>query len=90
MLNFRSFTKEDWNGFAGAHGFADGREPQIAECAIEDLPAVVIHDATGVEILWEVGDVQRSVRVSHEALSVLEERISFDDLVDLPGFTNLI
>ena len=47
---FRSFTRDDWHGFAGAERFADGSEPVAAE-GRATLAAkrawFVILDATG-------------------------------------------
>lgn len=51
-LTWRTFTREDWFGYAGAASFSDGREPLVAELKVDGAHAVAVLDAEGLSILW--------------------------------------
>lgn len=89
MIQFRSFTKSDWYGYAGAEHFDDGRVPEIAELDLASHEAVVIRDRAGVQIMWDVGGITRCVVVDDEAVPLLRASMTFDDLVSLSGFENI-
>ena len=53
MLDFKPFSKTDWMGLAGAECFPNGSEPRIAPIEIDGFEASIVHDATGLTIIFE-------------------------------------
>ena len=52
MTSIRTFTKHDWDAFAGAECFENGSQPLIFEAELNDGQSclTVIADRTGLEI----------------------------------------
>jgi len=55
MATLRRFTKNDWDGFAGATHFADGADPLIAYIKIAfpeaQYDAVLVVDGEGIAVM---------------------------------------
>jgi len=54
MISYKPFSPSDWYGFAGAERFEDGAEPLLGELKVDDFDAIIIIDASGVHISWDV------------------------------------
>lgn len=72
-INYKPFSPSDWYGFAGAERFEDGAEPLLGELTVDGHDALVIVDAAGVHVSWDVpveeedDGTQHEETVTHEA-----------------------
>lgn len=53
-IEMKPFCSTDWMGFAGAERFEDGAEPMIGYILVDDFDAIVILDANGLHISWDI------------------------------------
>ena len=92
-IQFREFSKSDWDGFAGAESFQDDQAPRIASIEVRHSMgaahqrATVVVDAEGVSIVFHDGT---EVFVSEKrevilALLALKPRMDIHELDEL-GF----
>ena len=91
MLNFRAFSKNDWDAYSGASPFADGAEPLIAHAGlcIDGADATVILDLGGMSIDWWIDDAVFGAFVDAEnatrALTALRPAMTYAQVAALPG-----
>ena len=90
MLNFQPFTKHDWMAYGGAEPFDDG-EPllSVGDVLIDDAPAEIIVDASGVSLHWWIDDEPYCTHVvgaeGARMLALLHPRMTYQELAALPG-----
>lgn len=100
MIAFRPFTKDDWQGLAGAAPFElrgfKSAEPLVAELEVDDVSALAALDADGLVVMFDrvVEDrdddadsieVRWSGGLAGRAALLLTPSMTFDELTTLPG-----
>src|SRR5579859_3642433 len=91
MFDFQPFSTNDWNSYAGAQPFADGRDPLISVggLCIDGAPTEMVIDARSLQIFWIVDDQPYSVIAEGaegtRLLALLRPNMRHAEIAALPG-----